>query len=247
MLNFEDGKILASVGKRTLYLTDKKLDIDDGKKAIKLREGMTFQQVPDKTRERDVLYITAPSGSGKSYYCREYMKAYHKAFPKNDIYMMSSLDSDETLDAIKYLKRIKIKSEQFLNTELSCDDFSNSLVIFDDVDVISNKLIKKQVLTLLNNLLETGRHTRTSVIYTTHIANAGLETKRILNECTSLTVFPLTMGEYNLNYLLKNSFGFSRKEIEDIKNISGRWITIYKSYPQVLMTENECWIKGHRL
>jgi len=246
-LNHEtEGHLLASVGKRDLYITDKPNAVEEGKTSLKLREGLTFQHVPDKTRERDVLYITAPSGSGKSYYAREYLKAYHKSFPKRDIYIFSSLDNDTTLDALKYLKRIKIKSDAFLNEELTCDDFKDSLCIFDDVDVISNKQVKKKVLTLLNNLLETGRHANCSVIYTTHVANAGHETKRILGEATSVTIFPLTMGNRALQYLLETSFGFDKKEVAECRRIIGRWLTIYKSYPQVLMTENECWIKGKR-
>jgi hypothetical protein len=247
MLNFEgEGSQLAEVGKRRLYVSPNEKDVEDGKKTIKLKGEMKFQQIPNVSQERDVLYITAPSGSGKSYYCREYIKVYHRMYPKRDIYIISSLEKDETLDALKYLKRIKIKSEQFLETELDCEDFKNSLVVFDDVDVLSNKIIKKKVMLLLNNLLETGRHTYTSVIYTTHIANAGLETKRILSECHSLTVFPLTMGNNSLKYLLESTFGFDKKEIQQVKNITGRWITIFKTYPTVLMTENECWIKGNR-
>lgn len=247
MLNFEgEGSQLAEVGKRKLYVSSNEKDVEDGKKNIKLKGELKFQQIPNIIKQRDVLYVTAPSDSGKSYYCREYIKAYHRTYPKRDIYILSSLDTDETLDTLKYIKRIKIKSEQFLETELDCEDFKDSLVVFDDVDVLSNKIIKKKVMLLLTNLLETGRHTFTSVIYTTHIANAGVETKRILSECTSLTIFPLTMGNNSLKYLLESTFGFDKKEIQQVKNITGRAVTIFKTYPTVLMTENECWIKGNR-
>ena len=224
----------------------KKGSVEDGFKWIKLREGLSFQQVPNKNKDRSVLYITAPSGSGKSYYTKQYIQAYHKDYPKRDIYMFSSLESDVTLDSLKYLKRIKIKSPEFLTTELNSSDFVDSLVIMDDCDCITDKVVKKKVMGTLGLLLETGRHSATDVIVTSHVACSGHDTKRQLNECTSLTLFPLTMGARSLKYLLETSFGFDKKQIEELKNISGRSVTIFKTYPTIIMTTNEIWIRGHR-
>ena len=247
MLNYEEeGALLCSNGKRNIYVTSKKNTVEEGKTYIKLKGDATFQHLPDKTRERDVLYVSAPSGSGKSHYTREFIKQYHKMYPKRDVYVFSSLDSDTTLDTLKYLKRIKIKSAEFLETDLTCDDFKDALAVFDDTDCLSDKNIKKKVNTVLNMLLETGRHTNTSIIYTSHLANAGVDTKRILNESTSVTIFPVNMGNRSLKYLLETSFGFDRHETESCRHIEGRYLTIFKSYPQVLMTENEVWLKGHR-
>ena len=41
---------------------------------------------------------------------------------------------DETLQDVKYLKKIDIFDEDFLDTEIDINEFENSIVLFDDVD-----------------------------------------------------------------------------------------------------------------
>ena len=127
--------------------------------------------------------------------------------------------------------------------ELNAIDFKDSLCIFDDTDVISNKLIKLKVFTLLNSILETGRHSRVSCVFTSHNANAGLDTKRILNEAHSITIFPKNMGNRQLKYLLGEYMGFSKEEIKRLKKCSGRWTTIVKSYPMTFFNHTDMFIK----
>jgi len=103
---------------------------------------------------------------------------YHKKFPKRNVYVFSSLTECATLDKLKYLKRIKVKEDKFLNSELTAKDFAESLTIFDDCDVISNKPVKKKIFDVLNSILETGRHFKCSVVFTSHNANMGLDTKK---------------------------------------------------------------------
>jgi hypothetical protein len=248
MLNTDEiGKSIAIVGKKHIYISDKP-SIEDGFCNMRAKNDDKFIQVPDKQTERSVLYITAPSGSGKSYYTRGYIEQYHKAFPKRDVFIFSSLDSDPTLDKLKYIKRIKIKEEQFLNADLTSADFKDSLCVFDDTDVISNKVILKKVNILLDNFLETGRHFAVSVVFTSHNANLGLATKKILNECHSITIFPRNMGNRALKYLLDQYMGFSKDQIKDIKNNNeGRWTTIIKTYPMVLMTEKSISLLGSKI
>lgn len=237
-LNFEDiGKMIATIGKKTVYLNDK--PVEDGFDTMKAKNDNVFQHIPDKQTERSVLYITGQSGSGKSFYSRNYIEQYHKAYPKREVFVFSSLDSDTTLDKLKYLKRIKIKQDSFLNAELTAEDFKDSLCIFDDCDVISNKVVKHKVFSILNSILETGRHFNTSVIFTSHNATMGLDTKRILNECHSITIFPRNIGGKTSKYLLDQYLGLDKTQIMRIKKCEGRWCTILKSYPIVILTENE--------
>ena len=57
---FEEGKMIAKTGKKTIYVNDKPLE--DGFSELKLKGDNKFQQIPDKNSERSILYITAPSG-----------------------------------------------------------------------------------------------------------------------------------------------------------------------------------------
>jgi hypothetical protein len=240
-LNFdEQGKAIAVIGKRTLYLSDK--PVEDGVNEFKVKGDFVVQQIPDKKTERSVLYVTGMSGSGKSVYSKAYIEQYHKMFPKNEVFIFSSLAEDATLDKLKFLRRIKIKESPFLSADLDTADFANSLCLFDDVDVISNKQIKLKVFTLLNAFLETGRHFNISVIFTSHNSTMGLDTKRILNECHSVTLFPRNLGGKTSKYLLDGYLGLGPEQIRRIKNCPSRWITICKSYPQMCLSEKEAWV-----
>lgn len=240
MLSFfeeEKGIPVATVGKRTLYMHDKQ--VPDGYTEMELPEGHTFQQISSNA-ERDVLYISAMSGSGKSWYTAEFLKQYHKKFPKNDIYLFSSIDEDKCLDSLKYLKRFNLKSKEFLESEIDAKDFEKSCCVFDDCDVITDKAIKKKVFTILHSILETGRHYKTSCIFTSHNACSGQQTKVILNEATSITVFPRTSGNKSLNYLCDAYLGLDKKQVQSLKHIKGRWVTFIRAYPRCMLTENSC-------
>ncbi len=242
-LNFEDkGKMLCKISNKVLYINDK--SVEDGFNDFKCKPEHTFQHIPDKKTERSILYITAPSGSGKSYYTRQYIEQYHKTYPKREVMIVSALESDTTLDKLTYLKRINIKNPDFLAMDLSAADFKDSLIVFDDTDSIGLKPIKIKVMAILTSILNTGRHHNVSVIYTSHLACNGLETKNILNECHSITIFPKNLGGKSSKYLLDNYLGLDKDEIKRIKNVKGsRWCTIVKSYPMVFFSENEAWCR----
>ena len=247
-MNFEKGKIIAVIKdcendkKRSKKKDNKFLYVDDkannSKDHYECDYNETIQQLPDKETERSILYITGPSGSGKSYYTRNYILEYKKMFSKNNIYIFSSLDSDETLDKIPKIKRVKF-TDKFLLYDFKITDFKDSLVIFDDVDAETNKFKKKKIFDILSMILNTGRHERVSVVFTSHLSCAGNETKLILSECHSITIFVKNMGNRSLKYLLDSYFGLDKHQINYIKKIDSRWITLIKTYPSVLISEKE--------
>lgn len=208
--------------------------------AIQLREGETFQPVVDTSKERNILYVTGASGSGKSYYTQAYAKEYKKKFPDNEVFLFSSISEDSSIDKIKGLHRINIKNADFLKDELTAKDFANSLVIFDDTDVIPDKKIRNKVNAVRDSILETGRHFKVFCIFTSHIACNAVETKRILNESHTITFFPSSMNGRALQYLLGSYLGFDKDQIKAIKGVDSRWVTIYKTYPQVILTQKFC-------
>ena len=208
---------------------------------LKLKNEEMFQQLPDPSIERQILYITGRSGSGKSYYTKKYLEQYKNIYPKNPIYIFSALDNDVSLDDLKGLKRIKLNDE-LLNEELTSVDFENSICIFDDTDCITNKKILKKINEIKDSILQTGRHHNVSAIITTHTACNGSMTKMILNECHSITIFPCGLGNRSLKYLLDSYLGFDKNQIKKIKNIPSRWITIIKSFPMIILSEKEAYV-----
>lgn len=205
-----------------------KLGAEDGK----------FQVIPNPEVERQILYVTGPSGSGKSYFTRAYVQEFQKMFPKRPIILFSSITDDSSIDEIKGLKRVKLGPE-FLEEEFEINDFKDTLVIFDDTDCISDKKLKLKVNGILNIILETGRHTNTYCIFTSHLPTAGNDTKRILNESHSITFFPQALGGRSLKYLLESYLGLDRDQIKKVKKLKSRWVSVSKSYPKVIISEKE--------
>ena len=112
-------------------------------KQLKIPNGAKLQQVPDTTKEREILYMTGASGSGKSTYTRKYLEQWKKKNKDKEIYMFSSLPEDESLDDVKP-QRIKLDSSIY-EEPIEVEEFKDSVVIFDDKDVISDKKIRDAV------------------------------------------------------------------------------------------------------
>ena len=185
---------------------------------LKIANDSKFQHVPDTTKEREILYISGPSGSGKSTYTRKYLEQYKKKFKNRPIYLFSSLPSDDSLDKIQP-KRIKL--DDTLHTDpIKVDELSESICIFDDIDVISNKKIREAVYDILNQVLEIGRHYKIHCVVTNHLPTNGKDTRRILNEAHTVTYFPHSAGG-KVKYLLEEYVGLGKKFHEVAESIPG--------------------------
>ena len=203
---------------------------------LKIANDSKFQHVPDTTKEREILYITGPSGSGKSTYTRKYLEQYKKKYKNREIYLFSSLPSDESLDKIKP-KRIKL-DESMYTDPIKVDELSESICIFDDIDVISEKKVREVVYDVLNQVLEIGRHYKIHCVVTNHLPTNGKDTRRILNEAHTVTYFPHSAGG-KIKYMLEEYVGLDKKQIAYMKKQNSRWATIYKNYPQCYAVEHE--------
>jgi hypothetical protein len=230
---------------KTLYLAEDRLikELDnEGFKEMKLvKESQHFQVIPNKDTERNIHYVTGASGSGKSFWTKNYIEQYHKMFPKRNVYIFSALNEDKTLDKLKYLKRIKLEGD-FLTDTIDVQIFKDSMVVFDDTDTIDNKFIRQKVYSILGQVLQTGRHYNISCIYTSHLATDKNNTKLILAETHSVTIFPTGLGGRSIKYLLEQYFGLDKIQIQRIKRLKSRWVTIYKTYPMCVISEKECYL-----
>ena len=200
-----------------------------------------FQQIPDNTLTRSVGYIVGASGSGKSTYVCNYLKQYKKVFKENQIYCFSALDEDESIDGLD-IKRILI-DESLIEDPIEIEDFKDSIIIFDDIDVLNPKL-KKPVWEILNKALQIGRHHNISVLVTMHLPTNKHETKIILTESQWVVYFPHSGGGRGTKYLLTEYLGLDTKSIQRIKRLKTRWCCIFKNYPQFCLTEHDAFLLG---
>ena len=156
-LNFNQvGKPVAMIkggkyDKKLIYINPDLNDHDATDfKHLKIANESNFQQVPDTTTERQILYITGPSGSGKSTYTRMFLEEYKRKYKDREIYLFSSLKEDESLDKIKP-KRFKI-DDSLWKDPLNAEELKESVCIFDDIDVITDKKIKEAVYKIMDNV-----------------------------------------------------------------------------------------------
>ena len=192
-----------------------------------------FQILPDMNG-RQVMYIAAPSGSGKSYWIKNYCRQYNKMFPDRTIYLFSKIYDDESMDDLENVVQVELDDE-YLEDPYTIDDLEDCMVIFDDVDTISDRDLKKSLNDLKSDIMELGRHNNISFCCSSHLINKGAETKSILNESHFITVFP-NSNYYAINYVMSKYLGWGKKQIEKLKTL-GRAVTINKNYPNFVQHE----------
>ena len=204
-------------------------------KNIVLKDDGKFQHIPNPELNREVLYICGPSGSGKSYYTKNWILEWKKNHKKGDVFLISPFDEDVSLDEIKP-KRI-ILDKSLVDQPITPEDLKDSCIIFDDIDSIGDKEIKKAIFKLLFQCLEIGRHYNISVIQTNHTLCNGPDTKKVLNEAHHIIFFPNSGSKKSIKYLCENYCGLDKKDIEKIKKCRSRWCCIHRNYPVSISTE----------
>lgn len=215
-------------------------DIDDTEFYLKKGKFDPFPTM--KTRE--VIYVAGPSGSGKSTYAAKYIENYKKLNPDKDIFVFSRLDNDPAIDKL-YPSYVKLDKSLIDNPiDITKELKDGCLVLFDDCDTITDEKVKKAVSKLKNDILETGRHMNIYIVNTSHLINPNdkKDGRTIMNECTSLTIFPKSGSSYAIKYALEKYFGLHKKIIEKILKLPSRWVTIFKNYPITIMYENGIFI-----
>ena len=210
-----------------------------------IKGNFQFQLVPDRNKERDILYITGQSGSGKSYFTAQYCIQYKRIFPKNSIYLISSLNEDETLEKLNDIKkgfftRINI-TPALITDNINAKDFENSLVIFDDFECLKDKKLKEYVCSVRDEILETGRHHKTSMIATYHLPTNSHDTRRIINEAHAIIYFP-HVSNFKIKNLLENYLGMDKNFLQWTKKRRSRWACVLRGFPNMFINENEIWL-----
>jgi len=209
---------------------------------IKLPPGSTFELIPPKDpKKRTVWYIAGASGSGKSYIAKGLAEQYMKQFPDRNVYLISKLEEDSTLDSAKgNIKRLK-PAKLVENPLKDLEPLRDSMVIMDDYDTFT-KQEGKVIQQLIDDIAIMGRHTNTTMLCLTHYLTNYSKTRLLLTEATHIVVYPLSTGAHALNYLLKTYLGLERDEISAIRRGGSRWVMLFKNYPNYCITETEAFL-----
>lgn len=245
-INNKDGVNLAKIhggqfNNQIVSVFEPNAKIDEKKTfdEIDLKKNGKFKLCPTN-KERNCIFITGQSGSGKSYVIKEFIVDYKNLFPKREIYFFSQKTEDKTVDEIKNkFNRMRI-DDTLLAHPLHPDDFKECLVIFDDVENLPKKY-RDHLYWIRDCLLELKRQDKVSVIIVNHLPT-GLEIKKVLNEC-NIIVFFLANWNRGLKYLLYEYLGLDKHELKKLRKLNTRASYYFKMYPNVVMTDHNMWIR----
>lgn len=228
-------------GLKEIYKRVKKSLKRGNHKELRIEDG-EIQVVPSKDPEhRDVMYIAGPSGSGKSTYTSNIVKQYKKNHPKRKFFLFSRVAEDKAFKKCKP-QRIEL-DEEVLEDPIQPEELHDSITVFDDTATIRDKAMNQAINgELIPDLLETGRHPNVTVVITNHLLTDYSKTRTILNECTQITFFPASGSVRAIRYTLKTYFGLSPADVKRVLALPSRWVTITKSYPQVVIYSKGCYL-----
>lgn len=209
---------------------------------ITLVEG-TFESIPNiRERQIDRLYVSGPTGCGKSTYCHQYVRNCLRMNPSMEFYIFSRLDSDESskLDELQPIRIIV--DDDFAKMKIDISQFSNSVCLFDDIDVSASGEASKKAQKLLDQMLQVGRHNNINVIYANHMACNYKQTRLILAEANKIVLFPSSGDHRNVERVLKEYVGLSDDFIRQCMRNKSRYILISKTAPMYVLTETGVFI-----
>lgn len=215
------------------------LEIDSVKEREIIIKDAEVEPIINPNVERQVMYVSGMSGSGKSTYVNKIINSYLKFFKNNKVYLFSNKEEDESYTN-KDIIRVKL-DEELLVDPIKLDEIRESMIIFDDIEGVPNKKIMTELDRLRDVILQQGRSYKIYFCYVSHLANNYKQTRTILNECHSITIFPAMTTAYSLKYLLEKYFGFGKDDIKKLASLDSRWITIYKLPCMFVLHQNGCY------
>lgn len=110
-------------------------DIDENN--LKLKSDYQFYLIPSnktKTLERECILVAGKSGSGKSFYIKQYLNSYSQLYPKNKMYYISlnKISNDKSFDESLRKKITQIDLDT-VNDVIDFSVYKNCIFIFDDI------------------------------------------------------------------------------------------------------------------
>lgn len=238
----------------TVYITD----VPKGKKTIpRTFEAGRDSAIVACPQDRECGLIVGPSGVGKSTWMAEYGYYYKLRNPKNMVYIFTPKTADPAYDRLRQSKRVEIigwrpfmkgatMNEVILGagdesdtgysiipdvSKLTSDTLKNSLLIFDDIDMIPDAYATKALKELRARMMFTGRHDNISVITSNHQFRdySGRLNAPVLSEANFVVIFPGNGNEPAIQSLLQEQFQVSNSVAKSVTETKNRSVYIRRS------------------
>lgn len=192
--------------------------------------------IPYKSVSRWIAYVTGRSGCGKSLIASQLSIQYKMLNKKNNVYYIcaTSAEDDQNFGELDFVK--SLDPSKFYSADMPQEEeremikklLSNSLVIFDDLDMAPPD--QKKIITRLQfKLVEIGRKYNISLCIISHLTTNGHHTKMLVNEVDLYFCFK---DGLKCNRMLTHYNNFTPDELSRIKTRS--WCCFNFKYNAIL-------------
>jgi GTPase SAR1 family protein len=192
---------------------------------------------PIPMQESSRIGVFGPAGVGKSTWISNFIKKYLEYYKDNKVYVFSPKLDDPAFKKIKNLHYVKL-DDSLVKDPLDVSEFKDSICLFDDIESITDKKLNNAVRVFRDQCYEIGRApTNITTIAVHHVILANDRTKIILNESDQVVVFPKS-NFAAISNLAKRYYGFTKDQLEYLRDVPSRWAVIKRSYPTTIISEN---------
>lgn len=192
---------------------------------------------PVPMQESSRIGVFGPAGVGKSTWISNFFKKYLEYYKDNKIYIFSPKLDDPAFKKIKNLSYVKL-DDSLIKDPLDVSEFKDSICCFDDIESITDKKLNNAVRVFRDQCYEIGRApTNITTIAVHHVILANDRTKIILNESDQVVLFPKS-NFAAISNLCKRYYGFTKDQLEYLRDVPSRWAVVKRSYPTTIITEN---------
>lgn len=215
---------------------------------INLEEGHAFPMPdvrvtgPNEKKWRQVLYVSAPSNSGKSTFIAKWLRLWIEERKKRklptDIVLFSCVKHDNAFTGLG-IKQIELNQE-LLDTPIDMEtELHDRMVIFDDIDSISDMKMRTYLQLLRDKIMTAGAHNGIDCINTSHQLTNWKETRSSLKEAHLIVMFPYA-ERAKINHFLEKTIGLEyndRMYITQKAAQQSRWVALGVRYPNYVIHE----------
>ncbi len=197
-----------------------------------------------KQRTNYICSFFGSSGSGKTFALTNLLTANHSANKIPRVFLFSAVGhGDPAYQECekKFMERFEIVDVKDMTSEdFDCKSYERGCaLIFDDIDSIADKRLRRNLQEFRDNCLERARHMSQIILCTAHLFHNRTATQRLRNSSRYMGLFPRATPKVLLSILDQNhEIGRSErlKLVRELKRDS-RMVWYSKSHPQFLLSE----------
>lgn len=189
---------------------------------------------PRSEEHNNRIFISAPTGSGKTFFTGSMIMEYKNRDPDKKVYIFSPYEQDKSIDErIDEKDYVRITPDDY-----KLEKMADSLVVLDDIECLENDIQQRNVNKMTRRLLQAGRHHKIDTVVINHTLMDFAKTKKIIGESNFIILFPNNGNDAEITRYCKTYIGLSKPEIEKIIRVKdSRWVMIHKGSPFYIVTE----------